>query len=100
MARHNFRGEFKVQDRISTTLSPELQRLAFDKAIRWSEALEFGIKKLAYGGTMPDQHDYGVVIHKETEKNQVEQYKRALRSMQELINKQNEKYDILEKEKG
>jgi len=48
MGTHNFRGEFKPQLRITTTLPVEVQRLAHSKAIKWSEALEAGVNKLAF----------------------------------------------------
>lgn len=86
MGKNNFRGEFKAQSRISTTLNPEMQRLAWEKAIPWSEALEFGIKKLAYGEQLPNDLDYGTTMENETEKNQIEQLKKALVQMQGTIN--------------
>lgn len=85
MAKHNFRGEFRVQDRITTTLSPDLQRLAHSKAIRWSDALEFGIKKLAYGEKLSNDVDFAVTMEQETEQNKVEQLKMAVVKMQEHI---------------
>jgi len=83
MARHNFRGDFKVQDRITTTISPDLQLLAWKKAIRWSEALEVGIKQLA--NVIPTTHDPRETIVNETDEAKIEQYKRALSQMQERI---------------
>jgi len=91
MAKHNFRGEFRVQNRITTTLSPELQLLAHKKAIRWSEALEVGIKKLAYVEVKPFGYDETII--NETELNKTEQLQRAVKQLQEHIN-------VLDKEKG
>lgn len=87
MSRHNFRGVFKVQDRITTTCSPDLQRLAWEKAIRWSEALETGIKRLAHGHLYPVDHNFNESIEKETDKNKIEQLKSANFLMQDHINK-------------
>jgi len=87
MARHNFRGHFVVQRRITTTLSPELQKLAHEKAIRWSEALEYGVKRLAYGQTYDEGYDPSVIVEKETEKNHIEQMKKSIVAMQDHINK-------------
>jgi len=99
MSRHNFRGNFKVQDRITTTLSPELQKLAWDKTIRWSNALETGVKQLAYGNIPDDDHNIGETIINETEKSKIEQMKKAMFQMQQVIDKLQEDKDVLDEEK-
>jgi len=84
MGNHNFRGEFKPQARITTTLSTDLQKLAHSKAIKWSEALEAGVKKLAF--IEVKAFGYGETIEKETEENKTAQLQRAIAQMQEHIN--------------
>jgi len=90
MGTHNFRGEFKPQLRITTTLPVEVQRLAHSKAIKWSEALEAGVNKLAFMEAPPVS--YGETEENPTELNKIEQLQRAIKQLQEHIN-------VLDKEK-
>tara|TARA_Y100000310_G_scaffold116268_2_gene114937 strand:+ start:53 stop:346 length:294 start_codon:yes stop_codon:yes gene_type:complete len=97
MAKHNFRGEFKAQTHITTTLPVEIQRLAWEKAIPWSRALTFGVKYLAY-------HEVGSYDYREkeistTERNKTARLQKAVVQMQETIDElQGGDKNVLEKE--
>jgi len=82
MGKRKWLGKFYVQDRISTTCRPEIQKLAFDKAISWSHALEVGIKKLAYGDDILHDIEEKGVTAVPTKKNNLEQIKRSLMQLQ------------------
>ena len=80
---------FKLQPNITTTISDDLQLLAFKKGIKWSEALAFGIKELAH---KEYKEIKGEIIINETEKSKVLQLQSAVYQMQKKIDELNKEH--------
>jgi len=83
---------------VTTTISQEIWDLARDKAIKWSEALEFGIKEMALDSDFAYMTlDKGQTITKETPLNRIKKLETVNKQMQEWIEQLN---DDLEKERA
>lgn len=74
--------KFKPQSRISTTLREDLQKLAFDKVIPWSEAIERGVKEIAFGDIPMDTNQTEIRV---TKKNIIARLKQQHFQMEKLI---------------
>lgn len=73
---------YKEKEKITTTLDGELQKLAFDKGIKWSEALAYGVKELANMPFIPSPNE---IIEKETETAKIRQLQSCIYEMQKRI---------------
>ena len=90
MAQKNF-SEFKPQPRISTSCPEHIQKMAFDKAISWSEALERGVKEIALGGI---PNDTTHIIERPTKLNLIHQLKAQAFQMDKLIKQLEDEHSL------
>lgn len=72
--------DFVPLERITTTCAKEFQRMAWEKGIKWSEALERGIQEIAF--ERDNRIERGISIEEPTQKNQIEQLKSQIFQLQ------------------